>query len=270
MLALECQRWRDRRGSYVRASTEIDPNVLDVDVIEERIARPFVEQHHYSGSYPAARLAVGLFRRRDLVGVAVFSEGIQRAALPKWAGVDPGAGCELGRLVLLDDVAANGESWFVARALRALRREKPGMEAVLSYSDPMERRDAAGRLVKPGHVGTVYQALSACYRGRAKARTQYVTRQGVVVNERTLSKIALGERGVDYSGAQLLQLGAPARDPFEDGRTWLKRLQREGFLQTARHPGNHTYVFPLTGRVRRWTRQLEPLPYPKLFKGERA
>lgn len=263
MLAISCQRWRDRRGSAVPAGALIDPAVMAVDVVPERIARPFVERHHYAGTYPAARLAVGLYRRLELVGVAVFSEGIQRAALPKWAGLDPGAGCELGRLVLLDDVAGNGESWFVARAFRALRREKPELEAVLSYADPVERRDRAGRLVKPGHFGTVYQALNASFRGRASARTEFVTRWGEHVSRRALSKIRLDESGAGYAQDQLHRLGAPRRERFETGRDWLDRLQAERFLSTYRHPGNLTYVFALTPAAREAGAVLESLPYPK-------
>ena len=35
--------------------------------------RAFIEQHHYAGTYPAARERFGLYRRGELVGCAVFS-----------------------------------------------------------------------------------------------------------------------------------------------------------------------------------------------------
>jgi hypothetical protein len=37
------------------------------------------------------------------------------------AGRHKAEAVELGRLVLLDDVPANGESWFIARAFELLR-----------------------------------------------------------------------------------------------------------------------------------------------------
>lgn len=263
MIVSQAQRWRERRDTWVPARSTINPAELAVDVIEEPAARAFVVQHHYSGTFPAARLSVGLFRRAHLVGVAVFSEGQQRRALPCWAGVPADRGCELGRLVLLDDVAFNGESWFLARAFGLLAREKR-LDAVLSYSDPLPRLNAMRQVVKPGHVGQVYQALGAVYRGLSGERTAYATPDGEQVSGRALSKIRLEERGADYAAEQLLTLGAHARARGEGGREWLLRLSAEGWLRRFRHPGNHAYVFPISGQGRARARALETRPYPRL------
>ena len=124
MLAGSCQRFQERRERYRPAGEVIDPARFEVEPIEELTAKRFVERHHYSGSYPAACVRVGLFRRtlghvRDLVGVAVFSVPPQPAAIPRWTGTH--AGLELGRLVLLHDVPGNGESWFLGGAFRVLQ-----------------------------------------------------------------------------------------------------------------------------------------------------
>lgn len=249
MIVETCQRWRDRGEERVPAASFIDPTTLSVDVLEERAARPFVEQHHYSGTFPAARLSVGLFRRTQLVGVAVFSVPMNNLAVPAWTGLDQAsAGVELGRLVLLDDVEGNGESWFMARALGLLAREKR-VEAVLSYSDPVPRLNAHGSVVKPGHVGTVYQALSATYRGLSGKRTGYLL-PGGQVSGRMLSKLRLDECGAAGAADFLMRLGADARQAGETGAAWVDRLRRDGQLRTFRHPGNHAYVFPLSGRAR--------------------
>lgn len=267
MIVGHCQRWRDRRGYAVPAASRINPAEFSVDVLEEAAARPFVIAHHYSGTFPAARLSVGLFRGSHLVGAAVFSVPMNNSAVPHWTGLkDPNSGAELGRLVLLDEVAAYGESWFMARALSRLRAEKPQIEGVLSYSDPVERRDAAGRLLKPGHVGIIYQALSARYRGLTGRRTGYMTPDGAHLSGRALSKLRLGEQGADYAAEQLLLMGAPALRRGESGRAWLDRLAAEGWLRRYRHPGNHAYVFPLTMRARRRCRRLDTAPYPKLVR----
>lgn len=68
-------------------------------------------------------------------------------------------GVELGRLLLLDDVPGNGESWFVAECLRRLR--KAGLAGVVSFADPAPRFGKDGTVITPGHLGTVYQALNA-------------------------------------------------------------------------------------------------------------
>jgi hypothetical protein len=41
-----------------------------------------------------------------------------------------------------------------------------GLCGVVSFSDPVPRRTAAGTLVFPGHIGTIYQASNAEYLGR--------------------------------------------------------------------------------------------------------
>lgn len=245
MIVDSVQRWRSRRASYRPAGEPIATSRYEVAQIpDDKTARAFVEAHHYSGSYPAARARFGLFCGAALVGVCVFSQPVRGDVLDVLPG---NAGVELGRLVLLDEVPANGESWFVARAFELLRADFDG---VLSFADPTR-----------GHVGTVYQASNACYLGQAGRRTIRVFPDGSVLSARAISKVRAGERGWRYAAALLERYGAePLRDPA-GGRqwlaTWLPRLTR-----TARHPGNHRYLWALDRRLRRALP--ESLPYPKL------
>ncbi len=262
-----CQRWRDRRASYRPVGEVFDPSRAAVYEIGEEQARRFTVQHHYAGTYPAARKRAGLFvknrfMREELVGVAVFSVPMSQGVIPNWfPGLAPRAGVELGRLVLLDDIAANAESWFVARAFQLVRVTLPEVQGVLSYSDPIERVDVAGRVVKPGHVGTVYQALNASYLGRARGGTMILSRDGRCVSRRALSKLRNDESGADYAYEQLRKLGAPERQPFEDPKAYAERALRDGGFRKVRHPGNHTYAWWLGDRRARpaW----QALPYPK-------
>lgn len=261
-MSTTCQRWRERRDSYRPAGEVIDPSTLAVDVIDRTSARAFVVAHHYSGSYPASRLDVGLFRGRALVGVAVFSVPASQASIPaRTGGLPASAGVELGRLVLLDDVEANGETFFLARAFRFVRSELDGVRAVVSYSDPHPRATADGRLVMPGHVGTIYQAFNGRFVGRSKSRTIYLGPDGRELPPRSLSKLRNGERGDGYAYDRLLALGAPPRRSFEDARTYVARALREGPFRAERHPGCLAYVWGFDKRDRR---TLPPaLPYVK-------
>ena len=64
--------------------------------------------------------------REQLVGVVVFSVPMQERAIPAWFdGLSPRLGIEIGRLVLLDDVPGNGETFLLGRAFRALRSQLP-------------------------------------------------------------------------------------------------------------------------------------------------
>lgn len=247
-----CQRWRDRRDSYRPARETIRVQDFDVAPIDDdATARRFVEQHHYSGSYPAARERVGLYERGDLVGVAVFSHPTNDKVLTgTFAQLDRLQAVELGRLVLLDQVAANAESYFVARCFDVLRGA--GYRGVVSFSDPIARTTAAGDVVMPGHVGTVYQALNARYLGRGTARTLRLLPDGTAFSARSMQKIRAGESGwigtvsdlVNRFGADALPANAD-RDARVD---WLARVLA-GITRPLRHPGNHKYAWALDRRV---------------------
>jgi hypothetical protein len=247
------QRWRERRALWARDLTLIDPKAYSVDVIDHALARAFIAKHHYLRTYPAAQVAVGLFGgAARLEGVAVFAVPTTGAVITRHTGFDdPARGCVLARLILTDAVPQNGESFFVARAFRHLRRERPGIDAVVSYSDP-----------GAGHIGRVYCALSAAHRAVTRPRT--VLRAGnVTLSGRTLSKIRLGEQGQAGAVEQLVALGLPRPGIAEDPRCWLWRLQREHHLVAHRQAGLFAYCFELTREARRRGRALPRLPYPK-------
>src|SRR4051812_20955318 len=117
MIAERCQRWRGGKGRYRPAGEVIVTSRHDVsEISSDTVARAFVEGHHYSRSFPAARRRFGLYEAGELVGVAVLSHPMHDAVT---ASVFPGVprldAAELGRFVLLDRVPGNGESWFLAR-----------------------------------------------------------------------------------------------------------------------------------------------------------
>lgn len=247
------QRWRERRALWASDLAVIDPKSYAVDVIDHATARAFIAQHHYLPSYPAARVAVGLFgRNAALEGVAVFAVPTTNAVIARHTGFDdPERGCVLARLILTDSVPQNGESFFVSRAFRHLRRERPSIEAVVSYSDP-----------GAGHIGRVYCALSAAHRAVTRPRTVLRAR-GVTISGRTLSKIRLGEQGQAGAIDQLVALGLPRPTMFETPASWLWRLERERLLIRHLQAGLFAYCFELTRQARRRGRALPRLPYPK-------
>jgi hypothetical protein len=259
MIASFVQRWRDRRGFYRPAGEPIATNRYEVAVIpDDKTAEAFVVRHHYAASYPAARFRVGLYRGAELVGLVVLSQPMHNAVLAPLR-LSLAESAELGRLVLLDDVPANGESWLVARAFELARAA--GFRGIVSDADPMLTRDVTGRVVCRGHVGTVYQATNAVYFGQTDRRTRYLLPDGRVFLQRGASKIRNRERGWQGAAAKLERYGAPHLGEREDARawltTWLPRLTRR-----VRHPGNHRYLFALDKHARRL---LPPTkPYPKL------
>jgi hypothetical protein len=255
------QRWRDRRDSYRPAREVVSTRSLEVSHLAESAARGFVVEHHYSGSYPAARRRFGLFERGELVGVAVYSVPCADRVITSCL---PGAAIEsveLGRFVLLDRVGANAETWMLARCFDFLRGE--GFVGVVSYSDPLPRASADGAVVFGGHVGTIYQAHNARYLGQASRRTLRLLPDGSVFSARAAQKVRARERGWRYAAALLERWGAAALGEGDDAREWLSRWL-PSLTRTVRHPGNHKYVWVLD-RTARGLFQ-ESRPYPKFSK----
>lgn len=253
------QRWRSGRDLYRPAREVIDVSRFEVASIpDDTTAKRFVTSHHYSGSYPAARFRFGLYQGELLAGVAVFSMPAQ----PRCLDVLPGerlASVELGRFVLLDDVGANAETWFLGRSFELLRRE--GITGVVSFSDPVPRTDGAGHVVFPGHIGTIYQAHNATYLGKSKRRTMRLLPDGTCLHPRALAKLRTGDRGWRYVVGLLEEHGAErlgSADRVAWAQRWVRALTHE-----VRHGGNHKYVWSLDRRLRR--RLPASIPYPKIL-----
>jgi hypothetical protein len=252
------QRWNDRRDSYRPAGEPIRTADFDVvEILSDNVARAFVERHHYSGSYPAARARFGLYRRGELVGVAVFSHPCNdRVLTGVFPQLTPTEAVELGRFVLLDEVPGNGESWMLARCFELLRGRVAG---VVSFSDPIPRTKRDGSAVFPGHVGTIYQALNARFLGRGKADTLRLLPDGRAMHRRARSKIRNLERGWEAAAEQLVAFGASPVD-VENPAAWLDRWLAE-LTRPLRHPGNLRYAWGLERRIARALPA--SLPYPK-------
>lgn len=245
------QRWCERRDSYRPPAETIRTSLYEVaEIPDDSTAREFVEFHHYSGTYPAARVRVGLYRLSELVGVAVFSHPCNNRVLTNvFPTLEARDAVELGRFVLLDRVPGNGETWFLARAFELLRAD--GFRGVVSFSDPVPRTADDGRRTFPGHIGTIYQAHNARFLGRSTAGVLKLLPDGQVFSRRAMQKIRSGSRGWRYASEQLVGWGAdplPEGAPKPDRMTWLHRWLAE-ITRDLRHPGNLRYAWPLDRHV---------------------
>lgn len=273
-IARACQRWRYRQQYWQAADpgTRFNPSEYSVlPIADDTTARDYVLQHHYSGSYPSALHRFGLYRSDRLVGVAVYSMPTSNAVLTcVLPDLIPAVeSVELGRFVLEDEVPGNAESWMLARCHEYLLAA--GVAGVVSFSDPVPRRLPSGVLVKPGHIGTIYQAKGAVYTGRAWPRSLWVLPDGTVFNGKALQKIRKQERGHDYAERTLVGYGARPMQPGENPYAWLREAKAACRVATFRHQGVHRYVFRL-GRNARARAQvfIKPAtgPYPKTIDRE--
>lgn len=251
-------RWRERRARWVSSRQLCDPRVIEAAPIAHDVAKSFVLAHHYSGSYPSVRCRVGIFERGDLVGVATFGLPAGPRVLCAWTGFGREEAIELNRFVLLDEVGYNAESRALKLARHVLLEQLPSLKALLAFSDPVLRESLDGTVTLPGHVGTIYQATNAAYRGRTGARRLVLDHEGRAISARTIQKIRQQQSGHAYAEQRLLDAGAPPRRADESIQIWLTRAL-EGFRRMS-HAGNHGYVWSLVRGHRFKSRG----PYPKV------
>ena len=179
-----CQRWnagthtwRHRsQGGFDADRYSVEP--LDENPLDESRAKRYITANHYSTSYPAA-LARWALRDRDsrLVGVAVIGVPMSTAVLTNVFGdLEPiTESAELCRLCLNDSVASNGETWFLALVFAHVAAR--GLRGIVTFADPVPRF-VAGRVLFPGHIGTIYQAKGVEYLGRSTPRTPLTRTSG--------------------------------------------------------------------------------------------
>ena len=209
MITDSCQRWELGREHRRPAGETIRTAEYEVTAIAGTDAKTFVEAHHYAGSCSPTAHPFGLFRHGTLSGVAVFgplaSMNAHRAVFPT---LSPTEGVTLGRLVLLDGVPGNGESYFVARCFALLRAA--GIVAVESCADPEPRAARDGRRVHRGHVGTVYQSTNGRYVGKTNPATLRLLPDGTVFSNRSSGKVVPPRWGA-ATPAPSSSTGAPSR-----------------------------------------------------------
>lgn len=277
--AVACQRWREGgRPAWRRPADGLfNPAGYGVDVISDADAKTFVESRHYSGSYVAAVLRYGLFDRTGpqpvLVGAAILSDPTNVRVLTNvFPHLEPyRASLELGRFCLTQDVAFNGESWFLGQAFRLAHAA--GLRGVVSFSDPVARHAWDGTLVKPGHIGIIYQATNSTYLGLSTARSHLLLPDGTVFDDRAAQKIRGQESGHGYAERRLIAMGARPVRAGQSPAAWLAQALEDAGARRQRHPGKHRYAFRL-GSSRRDRAAvviaLRPAPYPKRHLGQAA
>lgn len=254
------QRWSNRRPSWLHTSEGgFNPARYSVTELDWKTALDFVVTHHYSGAFSSAVRRYGLIDRwaDRLVGVCILGNGMREAVLTSaFPALTPYTQClELSRLVLLDEIPANAESWFVASAIDAASAGGRGLRGAVMYSDPNARRTPAG-LVMPGHLGIVYQSLNCWYVGPSKPRWEDHLPDGTVFPERSASKIRGLERGHGGAVRRLVQLGAAnpgdlTRMTGDQRAEWTTAaLTQVGAVRTRRL-GKHRYLLAAGTRAAR-------------------
>jgi hypothetical protein len=288
------QRWREGMSDFVPNTGTVPKAAYEVEQIDGAVAKCFVKKHHYLPNFPQIGAAYGLYTNcgAKLVGVAIWSNAARNSEV-RYGRVEKNEIRDLSRLVLLDEVPGNAESFFVAEARRQYlkyhktkkrtfggsKRTPSKLRVLLSMSDPVPVSDSEGNIILPGHIGNVYQALNAYYVGRSSPKTQLVvTPGGHIMAGRGYSKVDAWLRDDSKAGRggetmlDRLDKMLPVRG-FKEARrrsgktteALLKEKDGRGRnrwgLRTQHHPGNIVYAW-LVGDKRENRATLKRLPAP--------
>jgi hypothetical protein len=147
----------------------VDTSKLAVRPLNKGVAAAFVREHHYTHKPSACRYALGLFYIEDddhsffsgaherLVGCMTYGHPVSNRAIgsiTKNIELELDNVLELTRLVVLDFVGKNTESWFIGQSFDWLKKNAPEVKVLISYADPEQE-----------HTGTIYRATNWLYQG---------------------------------------------------------------------------------------------------------
>ena len=139
-----------------------------ISKIKSSIGKEFIKKYHYSHGCHNGPMCYGLFDEDILIGVIAFATPCSENVRSSIFGEQhKNSVTELHRLVILDVTPKNTESWFISRALKLLKQDKPNILGVISFADSTE-----------GHKGTIYQATNALYLGTSSPTIFYIDQTG--------------------------------------------------------------------------------------------
>lgn len=146
-----------------------DISNYEISLIDCETAKKYIIRNHYShGCHNAPSPCYGLYDNNKLIGVLMFatpcSENVRASVFGEkyknWV-------IELHRLHILDLTPKNTESWFVSRCIKLLKKDRPDIKAIISFSDSTQ-----------GHKGIIYQATHFYYCGKTGKATFYLDQDG--------------------------------------------------------------------------------------------
>lgn len=189
--------------------------------------KDFVEKYHYSHSINGLKITrcYALMDGASLLGAIIFGQ-LTTTAWKKYGEKESDV-VELRRMVVADVCPVNTNTWFMARALKDLKRNTD-FKVCVSYADPEQ-----------GHLGVVYQAANWAYVGTTAPDTVLETPEGKRYHSRALRTKYKGEL-----------------KPFAKR---LCELKAAGLLREVTVRGKHTYLYPLNGNLKKF----KTASYPK-------
>lgn len=201
--------------------------------ISKNISSELIKKYHYShkATNNLSTLCLGIYRKVDdeLVGTLAFGKCLNSKKTPQKIveGSDENDMYELNRMAMLDEEPKFCESQAIGLSIKWIKRHKPQIKWLLSYSDGKE-----------GNIGTIYQATNWLYLGYFKSSSFYKV-DDKTMHRATIYTVYQRDRGDKRYEVDILC------DMFN----FVSRLYCKQFI----------YVFPLYKDIN-FNREVEPYP----------
>lgn len=180
--------------------------------------------------------------------VAVLGTAQHKNTIPNVFGSSHAEDCLLLQRFALEDVLEfNAESYFLARVRALLKRE--GYCGILTMSDETPKTDILGNVTFPGHIGTIFKSDNAVYLGRTGKSDEYLFADGVVLSNRSFSKLVNDESGWKYMAQKFESYGANDCPATASGRREWGFYWRERLTRKQTNHGKLRYAWSLHPKV---------------------
>lgn len=202
-----------------------DKVALRVDWCSYEAAKYAVEHWHYSKRMPKSKIVhIGVWEDGVFIGCVLFNVSANNN-IGKPYNLTQTQVCELVRVALTKHKSQVSE--IVARAMKMLKKQSPGLRLVVSFADP-----------EHGHSGAIYQAMNFIYAGMTTPADEWIV------------------NGKRWHG-RAFRASKPAHLTTSQAA-----LALDKDAQRVMGSSKHRYLYPLDKAMRK---QILPLaqPYPK-------
>ena len=156
-------------------SSKSSAELLKLDWCSFNAAKFACLNWHYSKAVPSGKMVkIGVWERGSFRGVILFGRGANNHMLMPF-GLAVTEGAELVRVALREHETP--VTRMISVALCMLKRNSPGLKAVVSFADPEQ-----------GHIGGIYQGGGWLYTGKSVPMPEYMV-HGTRVHGRTASAL---------------------------------------------------------------------------------
>lgn len=169
---------------------------ITLKVIPGKIAKPYIEKHHYSKkAVNNSCLHFGAFLDGNLHGVLSYGPSLDKS---KIITLVKGTGwnnfLELNRMAFDDYLPRNSESYCIAKSIRMIRKNAPKIKWIISFADGCSCGD-----------GTIYRASNFVLTGIKKNSNLCVLPNGEKIHKMTLESSPTSPRK-ELGGMSYFQL----------------------------------------------------------------